>query len=192
LTGYVTVSDFAFAFNDNITTIYSGHDVINIGSYTFIGCNSLSKAVINNPNYIIFAGEGSFDNTSENLIINVPKPLLQDYLSNEFWAAYTDNIDIPETEIIFNSLGGSACPNGTVKYYDYLSLSLPTRQHYTFEGWYSEQQNGVATRQLYDSTTIWSSLEETVTLYAKWEPVEYLITMYPNGGELILFYYIIR
>ncbi|MBB6463636.1 InlB B-repeat-containing protein [Flammeovirga kamogawensis] len=58
-----------------------------------------------------------------------------------------------------------------------LTLSNPTRAHYTFDGWYGDINfNGSRI------TTIASGTTSDVQLFAKWTPITYTITYHRNGG----------
>ncbi|MDU6265410.1 MAG: InlB B-repeat-containing protein [Anaerocolumna aminovalerica] len=61
--------------------------------------------------------------------------------------------------------------NGTYGY-----LPTPTREYYTFKGWYYGNQ------QILSDTKVTSY--NTHTLYAKWEPNTYKVTLEPNGGSV--------
>lgn len=54
-----------------------------------------------------------------------------------------------------------------------LVLKSPKRSGYTFAGWYNKADN---TRVLNVSNT-------NMTIYAKWNPITYIITLVPNGGK---------
>ncbi|MDD6678403.1 MAG: InlB B-repeat-containing protein [Firmicutes bacterium] len=55
----------------------------------------------------------------------------------------------------------------------------PQRQHYEFLGWFRTQDGGESNRVSLDSYLV----EDTMTLYASWKPVEYSIIYELNGGE---------
>jgi len=83
-----------------------------------------------------------------------------------------------EYTITFNPNGGS-CNESTrlIKASaSYGELPTPTRENYTFLGWFTEEVGGI------------EILSENIpaedkTLYAHWEEVEYTITFNPNGGS---------
>lgn len=104
-------------------------------------------------------------------------------LTNQSPTLYAKWIEDEEATvtITFESNGGSSVaaivgvPGDTLG-----EPSAPTRDGYTFEGWYSDQ----ALTTPYTFTTI---PENNVTLYAKWEEVivTYTITFNSNGGSSI-------
>ena len=59
------------------------------------------------------------------------------------------------------------------------SSKVPFRFGYTFEGWYYVDKNGEEV--LWDFST--DKIKRDVTLYAKWLPKTYTLTLMPNGGE---------
>ena len=79
--------------------------------------------------------------------------------------------------VSFVTNGGSAIESVTQEYGTVLvAPEDPTREHYTFAGWYSDE----ALQNEY----VFSTMPDIdFTLYAKWEAVEYSITYVLNGGE---------
>ena len=78
--------------------------------------------------------------------------------------------------IIFESNGGS--PVNSISNVEGTTISAPvapTKEHYTFAGWYSD----AALKNAYSFTT---QPAEDITLYAKWTPVVYEIEYVLNGG----------
>lgn len=93
--------------------------------------------------------------------------------------------EMPAADVTFTrcylvnyNLDGGTLPSGTANPTIYtsgtLTLPTPTRDYYTFDGWYQGSTK---------KTTI-SGITADVTLTAKWTPVEYKITYYPSGGAL--------
>ena len=79
--------------------------------------------------------------------------------------------------VSFVTNGGSAIESVTQEYGTVLvAPEDPTREHYTFVGWYSDE----ALQNEY----VFSTMPDIdFTLYAKWKAVEYNITYVLNGGE---------
>ena len=78
--------------------------------------------------------------------------------------------------ITFESNGGS--PVNSISNVEGTTISAPvapTKEHYTFAGWYSD----AALKNAYSFTT---QPAEDITLYAKWTPVVYEIEYVLNGG----------
>ncbi len=91
------------------------------------------------------------------------------------------------SEIVFNSNGGSACSNMSgVVYGSILSgMPKPTKDGYDFAGWFAESDlsgknygNGIKWDQDIEGITA-----PSITLYAKWTPTVYSITFNADGGS---------
>ena len=88
------------------------------------------------------------------------------------------------THINFNSLGGSEVESINVNTGAFPNLPKPTRLGYLFSGWFTDQENGIATGQEIKSSDIWLNNVATVELYAAWEIQTYNVLFYTNGGTL--------
>ncbi len=82
-------------------------------------------------------------------------------------------------DVTFDSKGGSTVDGARVEYNGVVTKpNDPTRDHYTFGGWFKEEAY----------TTEWNFATDKVTgattLYAKWTAVEYTVTFDANGGTL--------
>ncbi len=64
---------------------------------------------------------------------------------------------------------GTALPN---------PLPTPTRQHYTFVGWYTDES-------CTQTATAGATIDADITLYAKWTPKVYLTILHPQDGVLL-------
>lgn len=83
-------------------------------------------------------------------------------------------------QITFDSTGGSAVANKTVTYdKTFGTLPTPTRDGYTFEGWYTEANDGT----LIEADTIVKITADT-KLYAHWKVIEYSITWHDAGNAV--------
>lgn len=81
--------------------------------------------------------------------------------------------------IVFDSQGGSDVPAITDKKdFDVDNLPVPTREGYTFLGWYLDMSH---VESIVDNVP--EELE--FTLYAKWEPIPYTITFDSKGGSAV-------
>ena len=82
--------------------------------------------------------------------------------------------------ITLNPNGGSVSPTiKTVTYGQaYGTLPTPTRTGYTFAGWWTAKDTGG--KQVTASTVCYAS--GNYTLYARWAPKTYTVTLNPNGG----------
>ena len=84
-------------------------------------------------------------------------------------------------KITYNLNGGSNASQNPATYTiesGIITLQAPTRNGYTFQGWYSDSSFKNKVTQI-DSKTM-----QDVTLYAKWEIITYSITYHLNGGTL--------
>ncbi|MBP3799372.1 MAG: BspA family leucine-rich repeat surface protein, partial [Bacilli bacterium] len=80
--------------------------------------------------------------------------------------------------ITYDTNGGSENTTQTVTVGDSLdSLSVPTREGYTFAGWYTEASGGT-------QVTTATVPTATTTYYAHWTPIDYNITYNLDGGEV--------
>ncbi|MDR2822688.1 MAG: InlB B-repeat-containing protein [Acholeplasmatales bacterium] len=94
--------------------------------------------------------------------------LFAKWIANEFVITYVVN-------------GGSSIALTTTVVYDalYGDLEETTRTGYTFAGWYLDS---LLTELITSSSTV--SIVKSQNVYAKWTPLQYLITFDPNGGIL--------
>lgn len=91
------------------------------------------------------------------------------------WTANTYTVN-------FNANGGSTPTASKTVTYDstYGTLPTPTRDGYTFNGWYTAASGGTEV-----SSTSKVSITSTQTLYAQWTIITYTITYDGNGGTNI-------
>src|SRR5690606_25054037 len=93
----------------------------------------------------------------------------------EVWATY----EINQYTITFDSNGGSAVTPITQDYDTSVTEPAePTKDYYIFIGWYSN--SGLT--NAYTFTTIPA---QDITLYAKWELIEYVVSFYTYDLDLI-------
>ncbi len=80
--------------------------------------------------------------------------------------------------IMFNSNGGSTVANKTVTYGStYGTLPVPTRQYFTFQGWFTATSGGT---KVTDTTKV--SITANQTLYAQWKRITVTTKFDNNGG----------
>ena len=94
------------------------------------------------------------------------------------YAKWTENAADTYT-ITYNTNGGSAIADASVKAGNAITLPTPTRSGYTFEGWYSDSALTSKVTSPYTPT-------KSITLYAKWTENAadtYIITYNTNGGN---------
>jgi uncharacterized repeat protein (TIGR02543 family) len=91
------------------------------------------------------------------------------------YAIWTPN----QYTVTFNSNGGTPVPSQPVNYGDKADRPAnPTRDGYTFEGWYGN----AALTSVYNFS---SSVTDNITLYAKWNGDTYTVTFNTNGGSFV-------
>ncbi len=176
----ISIAPMAFADNAILESVTLHNELVNIGDGAFYGCSNLETVNICNYDNLVFVSNSSFSNNAENRKIYVPQPLKNEYLSNELWGQYEEAIEVHQTNITFEANGGNCdVTMGSVYYQDYLTLPTPSKEGYFFDGWYD---NPTLTGEALNEQTPWDSLSDGMTLYAKWTPLEYLITYNTNGG----------
>ena len=81
--------------------------------------------------------------------------------------------------VSFNSQGGSTVSSMTV-YYDFLygTLPTPTKENYTFDGWYTATTGGT---KITPGTLV--TLTANQTLYAHWTGIKVTVTYNKDGGD---------
>jgi uncharacterized repeat protein (TIGR02543 family) len=81
----------------------------------------------------------------------------------------------------FDPNGGTVSPTTKVVKYgqQYGTLPTPTRAGYTFTGWWTAKADGG--KKVVSTTVCYASAG--YTLYARWTPRKFVITLDPNGGE---------
>ena len=168
VTGYYTISDGAFANNQNLVKVTIGSSVVNIGSYTFLNCSNLQTVIFEASSRMASCGEQPFDD-NPNLKIIVPYCVLQDYQTGDFWKNYKNNFEVPQTLVTFNSDDGSAISGRTVSYGELIDFGnsnlKPAKNGFTFIGWKDESSGYLYT---YPSAILWKNLDSTKTLKAIW------------------------
>ncbi|MBQ7122082.1 MAG: InlB B-repeat-containing protein [Clostridia bacterium] len=118
--------------------------------------------------------------------------LISGELTNNSMLAFESGelCEISETEfknyllsntVIFNANGGFVSETSKIVYYGqkYGKLPTPTREHYTFKGWYTAASGGT---KVTSETTMTTT--ENVTLYAQWTLNSFVVTFNANGGSV--------
>lgn len=98
------------------------------------------------------------------------------YLTQQEYDRYFTSLQVQ-----FDSNGGDAVSSITVYYGEkYGNLPVPTREHFTFEGWYTAIDGGEIVTQ--DDTVL---ITGDITLYAHWSPNAYSATWNTGTGYSI-------
>ncbi len=99
------------------------------------------------------------------------------YIDEEMFDKYKQGT----INVSFNSNGGSVSDTTKTVYYGQLygDLPVPTREHYSFLGWYTEAEEGT---EVTAETTVTSLVNQT--LYAHWSRNTYKVNFNANGGSV--------
>lgn len=105
-------------------------------------------------------------------------PIEQDTVLYAKWAGVVEDA----IAVTFDSMGGSPVAGQSVKYGKTVQKPTvdPTKEHYTFTGWYTD----IGCTQAYDFATVVTEETGNLTLYAGWQIKVYTVTLNVNGGEL--------
>ena len=83
----------------------------------------------------------------------------------------------------FNSMGGNEVSAVEVGIGSLITIPTTEKTGYSFDGWYTSNDNGVT---LLDAWSFADSIVETeITLYAKWTVNQYTISIEENGGAIV-------
>ncbi|MFA7144784.1 MAG: InlB B-repeat-containing protein, partial [Candidatus Izemoplasmatales bacterium] len=83
----------------------------------------------------------------------------------------------------FNSMGGNEVSAVEVEIGSLITIPTTEKTGYSFDGWYTSNDNGVS---LLDAWSFADSIVETeITLYAKWTVNQYTISIEENGGVIV-------
>lgn len=87
--------------------------------------------------------------------------------------------------VTFDQQGGSGGSGSVTMTYDKAlpKITVPTRTGYTFDGYFSKDGTQYYDKVGNGSKPTWDSEEESLTLSAKWTPLKYDLTIYPNNGS---------
>lgn len=86
-------------------------------------------------------------------------------------------------QVTFDSQGGSSVESPTVSYGDPVAEpEEPTREGYTFDGWYTKAKDGSAWRFADDVSKNPDEVTSELTLYAHWTEDTYTVSFDLNGG----------
>ena len=152
--------------------IYDGNDGIN----TKTGIRYEQELTINKPTkegYIFKGWEKTGTGIMSTLVDTATFKMLNgDNILKATWEANTYNI-------VLDPNGGIITTGGKQIKYDsvYGALETPTKEGYTFNGWFTEKNGGTKV----NSDDVFKSTKD-VTLYAQWTIKTYKLTINPNGG----------
>lgn len=89
---------------------------------------------------------------------------------------------LTSTKITFDANGGETDVDNMTVYYgqNYGNLPTPTRDNYTFDGWYTSISDGT---EITSNTTVTALANQT--LYAHWTPNKFIVTFDTDGGDTV-------
>jgi uncharacterized repeat protein (TIGR02543 family) len=86
-----------------------------------------------------------------------------------------------EFTVTFDAMEGTPVANQTLLEQSLVSLPTSTREHFTLDGWYTSNDEGVTLDQPWNFAT--DKLSGDMTLYANWVAILYTISFESNGGS---------
>ena len=166
------------------------NSVTEIGGYMFNGCSKLENISI--PTSITSIKRNAFENCSNLKTVNYGGTETQweqieieeGNLELSLATLICSGTDVPDTtyKILFNANGGVTDTASMTTGTDgrLTALPTPTRDGYTFDGWYTAADGG-------EKVTAETVFTADATVYAHWTenvtpPATYTITFNPNGG----------
>lgn len=177
VSGFFSIAEGAFAGNSDVVTVTADIRLRNIGDGAFEGCSSLQTVYLNGS-YITYAGTDIFGAAPPDVDIYVSYGAYWDYLADEFWAPYKDNIKVHATDIrfIMNDEYGYSV---RVRYGEWLDFVDGERLGYTFDGWYADEEFSGEKLE----SRLWTSYADEAVFYAKWKANEYYVTYNTGTSE---------
>ena len=88
---------------------------------------------------------------------------------------------VVEFTVTFDAMEGTPVAIQTILDQGLISLPTSTREHFTLEGWYTSNDEGVTLDQPWNFAT--DKLSGDMTLYANWVAILYTISFESNGGS---------
>jgi len=88
-----------------------------------------------------------------------------------------------EYTVTFDAMEGTPVAIQTLLEQSFVSLPTSTREHFTLEGWYTSNDEGVTLDQPWNFAT--DKLSGDMTLYANWVAILYTISFESNGGSAV-------
>ncbi|MFV0364997.1 MAG: leucine-rich repeat protein [Mangrovibacterium sp.] len=184
-----------------IPMVLNGELLTGIAEGVFQG-KGLVKVVFAKQSGMSQIAANAFADNDASLVVNLPA----DFPTNMYFEEWKDAEGILATQIKSDGVSKAysrlqvAIENFTVKYFDgetELSLTpssyktgeevvLPgtpddkVESGYNLEGWYADAALTTKVESIYAASK--NDVDNVITLYAKWIPIEYTITYYLNGG----------
>lgn len=96
------------------------------------------------------------------------------------WILEEDYIPVGSIKVTFNSKGGSEVKPFYVMPGSTISIPQVSKEGYTLDGWYTSVNDGMTLDERWSFTN--NTVNNEITLYAKWNINQYTITFDSNGG----------
>lgn len=147
-----------------------------IGKRAFADCRDLEQILI--PESVTSIGEDAFSSDDNVVIYCYADSKAHRYAEENSIRYVLINVAATPT-VTFDAMGGTVSPGSKIvteneKLGD---LPVPTRNYYTFDGWFTASSGGTR----YTADTICTEVND-FTLYAHWTPVTATVTFDANGG----------
>ena len=147
-----------------------------IGKRAFADCRDLEQILI--PESVTSIDEDAFS-SDDNVVIYCYADSKAHRYAEEHSIRYVLIYVAATPTVTFNAMGGTVSPGSkTLTENEKLGdLPVPTRNYYTFDGWFTASSGGTR----YTADTICTEVND-FTLYAHWTPVTATVTFDANGG----------
>lgn len=147
-----------------------------IGKRAFADCRDLEQILI--PESVTSIDEDAFS-SDDNVVIYCYADSKAHRYAEEHSIRYVLIYVAATPTVTFNAMGGTVSPGSkTLTENEKLgNLPVPTRNYYTFDGWFTASSGGTR----YTADTICTEVND-FTLYAHWTPVTATVTFDANGG----------
>lgn len=160
-----------------VITVSSGRATVNIANV--VGkSRSDAESTLKNQGFTVTVLENYDNNVAAGKVISQSPDAGTSQLPGSTVVIYVSKGKQPVT-VNFNANGGSVSTTSKTVYLTetYGSLPTPTRNGYTFDGWFTASSGGA---QITSSTTCTSASSQT--LYAHWTANSFVLSFNTNGG----------
>ena len=155
-----------FRFCSSLTNVMVCSGVKSIGECAFGECGSLTKVTISDS--VTNIAQNAFYGCSELVFVMIPLTLKEQIEARDVFADCSSDLQIDYyCTVTFNANGGALSEDGAIEAIvdeTIGTLPIPTRDGYTFLGWFTAAEGG---EQITESTVVTGNM----TLYAHWEAV---------------------
>jgi len=186
--GLTSIGDYAFQQCSLMEEIILPSGLTNLGKYAFYGCDKLNNIYfIENINQIS-VGLYAFMNVASNYSCHVNFHVIEGSPIDTYIKSIDEGgslvpimvyNDQPRYTINYVGLGADAVNSNPAdyEYTDAITLVNPTREGFTFQGWYADSKYKTK------ASPIAKYSRGTKTFYAKWKMHKYTIKFNANGGK---------